>query len=330
MTNNIYLKTNLELFEYLNSQFTNESLFIVDSNLKKLKIDQKINARVSYFEINEETKNLTSVEKIWDLLFQHKLNRSSEIVIIGGGVLLDVCAFASSTFKRGINFTFVPSTLLSMVDASHGGKNGINNIYGKNQIGTFTLPESVIVCYQLLDTLSEDHYKDGLIELIKHGMIASEKIFNSMITKKGFDVDLETIKEGIDVKLKIVSEDFLEGDKRKLLNFGHTVGHLVEKDSNYETTHGQAVAIGIYYELLISKEQLGLPKEIIDSYLNYLNQIEYDYEYNFLSKSEKLIEMLKHDKKSSEKGVDIVLLYEIGNPKVINLTFNEVIEVIQY
>tara|TARA_B100000941_G_scaffold19006_1_gene11425 strand:- start:15146 stop:16138 length:993 start_codon:yes stop_codon:yes gene_type:complete len=330
MTNNIYLKTNLELFEYLNSQFTNESLFIVDSNLKKLKIDQKINARVSYFEINEETKNLTSVEKIWDLLFQHKLNRSSEIVIIGGGVLLDVCAFASSTFKRGINFTFVPSTLLSMVDASHGGKNGINNIYGKNQIGTFTLPESVIVCYQLLDTLSEDHYKDGLIELIKHGMIASEKIFNSMITKKGFDVDLETIKEGIDVKLKIVSEDFLEGDKRKLLNFGHTVGHLVEKDSNYETTHGQAVAIGIYYELLISKEQLGLPKEIIDSYLNYLNQIKYDYEYNFLSNTKKLIEMLKHDKKSSEKGVDIVLLYEIGNPKVINLTFNEVIEVIQY
>ena len=330
MTNNIYLKTNLELFEYLNSQFTNESLFIVDSNLKKLKIDQKINARVSYFEINEETKNLTTVEKIWDLLFQHKLNRSSEIVIIGGGVLLDVCAFASSTFKRGINFTFVPSTLLSMVDASHGGKNGINNIYGKNQIGTFTLPESVIVCYQLLDTLSEDHYKDGLIELIKHGMIASEKIFNSMITKKGFDVDLETIKEGIDVKLKIVSEDFLEGDKRKLLNFGHTVGHLVEKDSNYETTHGQAVAIGIYYELLISKEQLGLPKEIIDSYLNYLNQIKYDYEYNFLSNTKKLIEMLKHDKKSSEKGVDIVLLYEIGNPKVINLTFNEVIEVIQY
>ena len=330
MTNNIYLKTNLELFEYLNSQFTNESLFIVDSNLKKLKIDQKINARVSYFEINEETKNLTSVEKIWDLLFQHKLNRSSEIVIIGGGVLLDVCAFASSTFKRGINFTFVPSTLLSMVDASHGGKNGINNIYGKNQIGTFTLPESVIVCYQLLDTLSEDHYKDGLIELIKHGMIASEKIFNSMITKKGFDVDLETIKEGIDVKLKIVSEDFLEGDKRKLLNFGHTVGHLVEKDSNYETTHGQAVAIGIYYELLISKEQLGLPKEIIDSYLNYLNQIKYDYEYDFLSNTKKLIEMLKHDKKSSEKGVDIVLLYEIGNPKVINLTFNEVIEVIQY
>ena len=330
MTNNIYLKTNLELIEYLNSRFSDESLFIIDSNLNNLKIDEQVNAQVSYFDINEETKNLTSVEKIWDLLFQHNLNRSSEIVIIGGGVLLDVCAFASSTFKRGVSFTFVPSTLLSMVDASHGGKNGFNNKYGKNQIGTFTLPESVIVCYQLLDTLPEDHYKDGLIELIKHGMIANEKIFNSMITKTSFNVDFEIIREGIDVKLKIVSEDFLESDKRKLLNFGHTVGHLVEKDSNYEITHGQAVAIGIYYELLISKEQLGLPKEIIDSYLNYLNQIEYDYEYNFLSNSEKLIEMLKHDKKSNAKGVDIVLLYEIGNPKVINLTFNEVIEVIQH
>ena len=266
MTNNIYLKTNLELIEYLNSRFSDESLFIIDSNLNNLKIDEQVNAQVSYFDINEETKNLTSVEKIWDLLFQHNLNRSSEIVIIGGGVLLDVCAFASSTFKRGVSFTFVPSTLLSMVDASHGGKNGFNNTYGKNQIGTFTLPESVIVCYQLLDTLPEDHYKDGLIELIKHGMIANEKIFNSMITKTSFNVDFEIIREGIDVKLKIVSEDFLEGNKRKLLNFGHTVGHLVEKDSNYEITHGQAVAIGIYYELLISKEQLGLPKEIIDSY----------------------------------------------------------------
>ncbi len=330
MTNNIYLKTNLELIEYLNSRFSDESLFIIDSNLNNLKIDEQVNAQVSYFDINEETKNLTSVEKIWDLLFQHNLNRSSEIVIIGGGVLSDVCAFASSTFKRGVSFTFVPSTLLSMVDASHGGKNGFNNTYGKNQIGTFTLPESVIVCYQLLDTLPEAHYKDGLIELIKHGMIANEKIFNSMITKTSFNVEFEIIREGIDVKLKIVSEDFLEGDKRKLLNFGHTLGHLVEKDSNYEITHGQAVAIGIYYELLISKEQLGLPKEIIDSYLNYLNKIEYDYEYNFLSNSEKLIEMLKHDKKSNAKGVDIVLLYEIGNPKVINLTFNEVIEVIQH
>ena len=330
MTNNIYLKTNLELIEYLNSRFSDESLFIIDSNLNNLKIDEQVNAQVSYFDINEETKNLTSVEKIWDLLFQYNLNRSSEIVIIGGGVLLDVCAFASSTFKRGVSFTFVPSTLLSMVDASHGGKNGFNNKYGKNQIGTFTLPESVIVCYQLLDTLPEDHYKDGLIELIKHGMIANEKIFNSMITKTSFNVEFEIIREGIDVKLKIVSEDFLEGDKRKLLNFGHTVGHLVEKDSNYEITHGQAVAIGIYYELLISKEQLGLPNEIIDSYLNYLNQIEYDYEYNFLSNSEKLIEMLKHDKKSYAKGVDIVLLHEIGNPKVINLTLNEVIEVIQH
>ena len=330
MTNNIYLKTNLELIEYLNSRFSDESLFIIDSNLNNLKIDEQVNAQVSYFDINEETKNLTSVEKIWDLLFQYNLNRSSEIVIIGGGVLLDVCAFASSTFKRGVSFTFVPSTLLSMVDASHGGKNGFNNKYGKNQIGTFTLPESVIVCYQLLDTLPEDHYKDGLIELIKHGMIANAKIFNSMITKTSFNVDFEIIREGIDVKLKIVSEDFLEGNKRKLLNFGHTVGHLVEKDSNYEITHGQAVAIGIYYELLISKEQLGLPKEIIDSYLNYLNQIEYDYEYNFLSNSKKLIEMLKHDKKSNANGVDIVLLHEIGNSKVINLTFNEVIEVIQH
>ena len=228
MTNNIYLKTNLELIEYLNSRFSDESLFIIDSNLNNLKIDEQVNAQVSYFDINEETKNLTSVEKIWDLLFQYNLNRSSEIVIIGGGVLLDACAFASSTFKRGVSFTFVPSTLLSMVDASHGGKNGFNNKYGKNQIGTFTLPESVIVCYQLLDTLPEDHYKDGLIELIKHGMIANEKIFNSMITKTSFNVDFEIIREGIDVKLKIVSEDFLEGDKRKLLNFGHTVGHLVE------------------------------------------------------------------------------------------------------
>ena len=135
-----------------------------------------------------KTKNLETVEKIWEIMFSSNLNRSDEIVIIGGGVMLDLCSFAAITYKRGIAFTLVPSTLLAMVDASHGGKNGFNNNYGKNQIGTFNLPKGVVVCFELLNTLKDKDYKDGLIELVKHGLIGSKEIFDKLVSTENFKI----------------------------------------------------------------------------------------------------------------------------------------------
>lgn len=327
---NKYSETLEELLNDMNQTNNNYDLVIVDSNLEFYNFEKLLNTDVLYLDISESTKNLVSVERVWNALFEHNLNRLSNLLIIGGGVLLDVCAFAASTYKRGISFCLVPTTLLAMVDAAHGGKNGFNNNYGKNQIGTFTEPKSIFVCHELLDSLSEKDYKDGLIELIKHGLIGSSEIYEQLSLGSGYKVSLDTIKKGIKIKLDIVSEDFTELNKRKLLNFGHTIGHLIEKDSEFKVSHGEAVAIGIYYELLLSKKHMGLPQEVINSYLKYIEKIDYSYTYKFSKGKDSIMEALKNDKKSLIDNVDIVLLSGISMPNIINLSFDELFEVIDY
>ena len=329
MSRNIYLNNTEELIKYINEDLQNESLIILDSALEQFKLHSNLNASHVYLKVSEETKNLETVEKIWEIMFSSNLNRSHEIVIIGGGVMLDLCSFAASTFKRGISYTLVPSTLLAMVDASHGGKNGFNNDYGKNQIGTFNLPKGVIVCFELLNTLKDKDYKDGLIELIKHGLIGSKEIFDKLISAKDFKIETEIIKKGIQIKEDIVKEDYLETGKRKYLNFGHTIGHLIEQDSKFTVSHGEAVAIGMIYELGLSKKHFGLPQEVIDLYVSYLEKLDYKKSYEFENSIDYLLGILKDDKKSKSDSVDIVLLSDVSQPNLICISFDELIEVIK-
>ena len=329
MSRNIYLNNTEELIKYINEDLQNESLIILDSALEQFKLHSNLNASHVYLKVSEETKNLETVEKIWEIMFSSNLNRSHEIVIIGGGVLLDLCSFAASTFKRGISYTLVPSTLLAMVDASHGGKNGFNNDYGKNQIGTFNLPKGVIVCFELLNTLKEKDYKDGLIELVKHGLIGSKEIFDKLISAEDFKIETEVIKKGIQIKEDIVKEDYLETGKRKYLNFGHTIGHLIEQDSKFTVSHGEAVAIGMIYELGLSKKHFGLPQEVIDLYVSYLEKLDYKKSYEFENSIDYLLGILKDDKKSKSDSVDIVLLSDVSQPNLICISFDELIEVIK-
>jgi len=329
MPKNIYLNTTEELIKHLNEDLPNESLIILDSALEQLQLHMNFNASYVSLEVSEETKNLETIEKIWEIMFLSNLNRSDGVVIIGGGVMLDLCSFAASTYKRGIAFTLVPSTLLAMVDASHGGKNGFNNVYGKNQIGTFNLPKSVVVCFELLNTLKDNDYKDGLIELVKHGLIGSKEIFNKLVSTENFKIDTEIIKKGIQIKEDIVKEDYLETGKRKYLNFGHTIGHLIEQDSKFTLSHGEAVAIGMIYELGLSKKHFGLPQEVVDLYISYLEKLDYKKSYEFENSIDYLLEILKDDKKSKSDSVDIVLLSDISQPNLISISFDELIEVIQ-
>jgi 3-dehydroquinate synthase len=329
MPKNIYLNTTEELIKHLNEDLPNERLIILDSALEQLQLHMNFNASYVYLEVSEETKNLETIEKIWEIMFLSNLNRSDGVVIIGGGVMLDLCSFAASTYKRGIAFTLVPSTLLAMVDASHGGKNGFNNVYGKNQIGTFNLPKSVVVCFELLNTLKDNDYKDGLIELVKHGLIGSKEIFNKLVSTENFKIDTEIIKKGIQIKEDIVKEDYLETGKRKYLNFGHTIGHLIEQDSKFTLSHGEAVAIGMIYELGLSKKHFGLPQEVVDLYISYLEKLDYKKSYEFENSIDYLLEILKDDKKSKSDSVDIVLLSDISQPNLISISFDELIEVIQ-
>ena len=329
MPKNIYLNSTEELIKYINGDLPNESLIILDSALEQFQLHSNFNASHVYLEVSEETKNLETIEKIWEIMFLSNLNRSDEVVIIGGGVMLDLCSFAASTYKRGVAFTLVPSTLLAMVDASHGGKNGFNNVHGKNQIGTFNLPMSVVVCFELLNTLKDNDYKDGLIELLKHGLIGSKEIFNTLVTTENLKIDTKTIKKGIQIKEDIVKEDYLETGKRKYLNFGHTIGHLIEQDSNFNLSHGEAVAIGMIYELELSKKHFGLPQEVIDLYISYLEKLDFKKSYEFENSIDYLLEILKDDKKSKSDSVDIVLLSDISQPNLISISFDELIEVIQ-
>ena len=329
MSKNIYLNNTEELIKYINEDLQNESLIILDSALEQFKLHSNLNASHVYLKVSEETKNLETVEKIWEIMFSSNLNRSHEIVIIGGGVMLDLCSFAASTFKRGISYTLVPSTLLAMVDASHGGKNGFNNDYGKNQIGTFNLPKGVIVCFELLNTLKDKDYKDGLIELVKHGLIGSKEIFDKLISAEDFKIETEVIKKGIQIKEDIVKEDYLETGKRKYLNFGHTIGHLIEQDSKFTVSHGEAVAIGMIYELGLSKKHFGLPQEVIDLYVSYLEKLDYKKSYEFENSIDYLLGILKDDKKSKSDSVDIVLLSDVSQPNLICISFDELIEVIK-
>ena len=329
MTRNIFLESCNDLGHHIGENFSNNSLIIVDEALDKLNLHTLSDLQTKYFKVSEDTKNLNAIEAIWDIMFSSNLNRSSEVIIIGGGVLLDLAAFAASTFKRGISFTLIPSTLLAMVDASHGGKNGFNNNYGKNQIGTFNLPNNVIICSELLSTLDDRDYKDGLVELIKHGLIGSKEIFNQLVISDDIKVDFETIKKGIQIKTDIVEEDFLENGKRKYLNFGHTIGHLIEHDSNFNLSHGQAVAIGINYELELSKRHFGLSQEVVDNYNLFLKKISFSNSYEFINNINDLIKILEDDKKSTEDSIDIVLLSDISEPNLINLSFGEILEVVQ-
>ena len=329
MPKNIYLNTTEELIKHINGDLPNESLIILDSALEQFQLHSNFNASHVYLEVSEETKNLETIEKIWEIMFSSNLKRSDEVVMIGGGVMLDLCSFAASTYKRGIAFTLVPSTLLAMVDASHGGKNGFNNNYGKNQIGTFNLPKSVVVCFGLLNTLKDKDYKDGLIELVKHGLIGSKEIFDKLVSTENFKIDTEIIKKGIQIKEDIVEEDYLETGKRKYLNFGHTVGHLIEQDSKFTLSHGEAVAIGMIYELELSKKHFGLPQEVIDLYVSYLEKLDYKKSYEFVNDIDYLLGILKDDKKSKSDSVDIVLLSDISQPNLISISFDELIEVIQ-
>ena len=329
MPKNIYLNSTEELIKHINEELPNESLIILDSALEQFQLHSNFNASHVYLEVSEETKNLETIEKIWEIMFLSNLNRSDEVVIIGGGVMLDLCSFAASTYKRGVAFTSVPSTLLAMVDASHGGKNGFNNVYGKNQIGTFNLPKSVVVCFELLNTLKDNDYKDGLIELVKHGLIGSKEIFNTLVSTENFKIDTKTIKKGIQIKEDIVKEDYLETGKRKYLNFGHTIGHLIEQDSKFNLSHGEAVAIGMIYELELSKKHFGLPQEVIDLYISYLEKLDFKKSYEFENSIDYLLEILKDDKKSKSDSVDIVLLSDISQPNLISISFDELIEVIQ-
>ena len=323
-----YLDTVDELNSYLNNNLNKDtSIIFVDSNVKsEYEFDENYN--IHEVVINEETKNIKTVEKIWEIMHSNLMTRSTNVICIGGGVLCDVVGFATSTYKRGAKLILVPTSLLAMVDASHGGKNGVNNNYGKNQIGTFYLPSEVLVCVEFLKSLNKEEINTGLIEVIKAGFIGNKKILDLVYEDDTIYFDKGLIQLAIDVKTKITKEDLKESDKRMYLNFGHTVGHLIESDSNYKVSHGEAVAVGILTALTISEKEHNLDKSYRNNFETFLINSGFKTNYKFSKTRGELLNLLNNDKKVKDSMISFVLLKSIENPILEKVEVEKVLEMI--
>ena len=323
-----YFDTVDELSSYLSNNFSkDDSIIFVDSNVSsEYKFDENFNTHEIL--VNEETKNITTVDKIWEIMHSNSVTRSTNVICIGGGVLCDVVGFATSTYKRGANLLLIPTTLLAMVDASHGGKNGVNNNYGKNQIGTFYLPNEVLVCVEFLNSLNKEEINTGLIEVIKAGFIGNNKILELVYGDDSVYSDKSLLQLAIDVKTKITKEDLKESNTRMYLNFGHTIGHLIESDSNYQISHGQAVGIGILIALEISEKEYNLDQSYRKNYMTFLNNSGLKSHYKFQKTRSELITILSNDKKVNNEKINFVLLEEIEKPIIKEVDIEQAMELI--
>lgn len=270
----------------------------------------------------EKNKKIESVSKIWEFLSENGGDRKSLLINIGGGMLTDLAGFTASTFKRGIDFLNVPTTLLSQVDASVGGKTGINFGGLKNEIGTFKEPVAVLINTDFLKTIDKENFISGFAEMIKHGLIYST---NHLAELKDFDFDnidydllQAIIKNSVNVKEYFVSNDLTENDIRKALNFGHTVGHAFESlamEQNRSMLHGYAVAYGMIVELFLSKEKCRFGNDDLEKTNNWLLQVYGKFEIQ-KSDYDRLYEFMTHDKKNDSGRINFTLIPEIGKIEI--------------
>lgn len=305
------------------------SIFILtDENTRKHCISvfiekSEISNAYSILEIpaGEAFKTIESCVSLWNQLSELGADRASILINLGGGVVTDLGGFVAATFRRGISFINIPTSLLAMVDASVGGKNGVDLGVLKNQIGTIRSAECVIVDTEFLKTLPEQEIKSGMAEMFKHGLIASEDYWNRMqlFSVEKTDEAFELIWESISIKNDIVTKDPLEKNLRKSLNYGHTLGHAIEsyclENSNKPSLlHGEAIAIGMILATYISSEMLNFPTTKRDNITEVL--LRYFIKRSFSEADIKeIIALLAFDKKNSHGVIYFVLLEEIGHIK---------------
>jgi 3-dehydroquinate synthase len=265
----------------------------------------------------EENKTIDFCIGIWRMLLDFEADRSALLINLGGGVVTDMGSFAASTFKRGIDFLQIPTTLLSQVDASVGGKTGIDMDNVKNVIGTFAQPQAVIIATDFLKTLDQRQIVSGFAEVIKHGIIADSAFFNEIIAiEKPEEITEDQIYHSIEIKNKVVIADPFEKGLRKTLNYGHTIGHAIEswslRNNKKPLLHGEAIAIGMICEAYLAKELLGLPESdleiIAQAFLKYFDK--YDIKTGI---EHDLLEIMQNDKKNVAGKINFSLPDKIGN-----------------
>ena len=304
-------------------------LLLLDKNVPNKKIvfiKKQLNSlglKIYNYEITpgEQSKSFRNFEKILNFLSKNSFLRSDGIIACGGGVTGDLGGFVASTYMRGISYIQVPTTLLSQVDSSVGGKTAINLPSGKNLVGSFYNPKGVLIDTNFLDSLGEREYKSGLAEIIKHALIADRAFANFLlkhsekILKRDSSYLRQIITKSLNIKAKIVTTDHKEQGIRAFLNFGHTIGHALEHAFKSKLLHGEAVAYGMDYETKISLETLNLCK---DDY-SFVQEIlkAYGFKRKLNVTFEKLRPFIKIDKKNSADSVNLVQLNKIGSCEIV-------------
>ena len=342
LANNYPIHFNENGYEALNS-FLSESKYsnifiIVDNNTEEFCLSKflpylqtDLTIEIMEFEAGEPNKNIETCVQLWNVLTELGADRKSLVINLGGGVVTDLGGFVASTFKRGVDFIHIPTTLLSMVDASVGGKNGVDLGNLKNQIGVINVPKMVLIDTQYLDTLSKSEMRSGLAEMLKHGLIYDKDYWEKFLDLKAIDfADFdELIYRSVEIKNEIVTEDPTEKNIRKALNFGHTLGHAIESyflENENKTTllHGEAIAIGMILESYISLEK-GLLTSI--EYLVIKSTIKAIYDAVVFEENDiaPILELLIHDKKNEYGNIQFALIDGIGKIKINQSVENNLI-----
>jgi 3-dehydroquinate synthase len=276
-------------------------------------------AQIHIFTVpdSEAGKSFATYQKVLDWLGAAGFTRNDLVVAVGGGAVTDLSGFVASSWLRGIEWVAVPTTLAAMVDAAVGGKTGINSEYGKNLIGSFYSPVSVLVDLTWLETLSDRDFAAGLAEVLKSGFIADPEIVELLKTRKLADVrndralTLELITRTVAVKAKVVSGDFRESFNREILNYGHTLGHAIESHSNYALRHGECVSIGLVFAANLANQTGNLSDEIRNLHLEILSNLGLPTSYESRYWPE-LRANMAIDKKSRSGTLRFVAISEIG------------------
>ncbi len=319
-------------------------LVVTDSNVKKLYADEVnsilqekgYDSTICVFDAGEENKKMDTVLSICKSCLEHKMDRKSMIIALGGGVVGDMAGFAAAMFMRGIDFIQIPTTLLSQSDSSVGGKTGIDFMENKNILGAFHQPKLVYINVGTLKTLPKEQFISGMGEVIKHGIIRDSEFFdyleqNSSNIKKLDDKTLINMdKINCSIKAEVVEQDEKENELRAILNFGHTIGHAVESAYNFEMTHGECVGLG-----MIGASYIAQKRDMIDiADLQRIERILTEYGFKTrvnLPDKEKISEFMQNDKKKTMGRLKFVLPSAIGEVvQTTNVGQTEIFDALEY
>lgn len=321
--------------------YTNKKIFIItDQNVyniygEEFEKNLKSNGFEPYFTVvepGEKSKSISVLESVYDSLLDKEITRSDMIVALGGGVVGDLTGFVAATLLRGIRFIQIPTSLLAQIDSSVGGKVAVNLEKGKNLVGNFYHPDAVLIDPEMLLTLEKRYFYDGMAEVIKYGCIKSEELFRmleSYVTEEEFFEHIDDIiYRCCDIKRAVVEEDEKDTGNRMLLNFGHTLGHAVEKCFGYEKyTHGEGVAIGMYNITLKSEAKGETEAGVAESIKSLLVKYKLPYEMPEMDEEE-VKKAIGLDKKSSSGSITLILVKRIGESYLKKIAKEEIVDYI--